>query len=97
MVRLPGASKEALQKARDFALPAVEVYNKSAITFALQLYPSAENLAEAVRCKRDVKAAAEFVEQYSSSMATEVFQSRPKSSIVSITSATMTMATQTNG
>jgi hypothetical protein len=45
------------------------------LSFALQLYPSAGNLAEAVRCNRDIKAAAEFVERYRSSIATEVFQS----------------------
>lgn len=45
------------------------------LSFALQFYPSSENLAEAVRRNRDVKVAAEFVEQYRSSIATEVFQS----------------------
>jgi hypothetical protein len=45
------------------------------LSFALQIYPSSENLAEAVRRNRDAKAAAEFVEHYRSSIATEVLQS----------------------
>jgi len=45
------------------------------LSFALQLYPSSENLAEAVRRNRDAKAAAEFVERYRSSITTDVLQS----------------------
>jgi len=45
------------------------------LSFALQFYPSSENLAEAVRRNRDAKSAAEFVERYRSSITTEVFQS----------------------
>jgi len=45
------------------------------LSFALQLYPSSENLAEAVRRNRDAKVAAEFVERYRSSITTDVLQS----------------------
>jgi hypothetical protein len=45
------------------------------LSFALQLYPSAENLTEAVRRNRDAKAAAEFIERYRSSISTDIVQS----------------------
>jgi hypothetical protein len=36
---------------------------RQCLSFALQMYPAAENLAEAVKRNRGVRAAAEFVEQ----------------------------------
>lgn len=45
------------------------------LSFALQLYPSSENLTEAVRRNRDAKAAAEFVEKYRSCITADVLQS----------------------
>jgi hypothetical protein len=43
------------------------------LSFALQIYPSAENLAEAVKRNRAAKAAADFVEQYRSCLSPEIF------------------------
>lgn len=48
---------------------------RQCLSFALQMYPSAENLAEAVKRNRGVRAAAEFVEQYRSSISPEILQS----------------------
>lgn len=45
------------------------------LSFALQLYPSSENLAEAVRRNRDARLAAEFIERYRSSITADVLQS----------------------
>jgi hypothetical protein len=46
---------------------------RQCLSFALQMYPSAENLAEAVKRNRAVKATAEFIEQYRSSLSPEVY------------------------
>lgn len=48
---------------------------RQSLSFALQMYPSASNLAEAVKRNRVARAAAEFIEQYRSSISTEVQQS----------------------
>jgi len=45
---------------------------RQSLSFALQIYPSAENLAEAVKRNRSTKAAAEFVESYRSSLSPEI-------------------------
>jgi len=46
---------------------------RQSLSFALQFYPSAENLAEAVKRNRAAKTAAEFVEQYRSSLSPEIY------------------------
>jgi hypothetical protein len=46
---------------------------RQSLSFALQIYPSAENLIEAVKRNRAAKTAAEFVEQYRSSLSPEIY------------------------
>lgn len=46
---------------------------RQSLSFALQIYPSAENLIEAVKRNRAAKAAAQFVEQYRSSLSPEIY------------------------
>lgn len=46
---------------------------RQCLSFALQMYPSVENLAEAVKRNRAVKATADFIEQYRSSLSPEVY------------------------
>lgn len=46
---------------------------RQSLSFALQIYPSVENLAEAVKRNRSAKVAADFVEQYRSSLSSEVY------------------------
>jgi hypothetical protein len=46
---------------------------RQSLSFALQIYPSAENLAEAVKRNRAAKATAEFIEQYRSSLSPEIY------------------------
>jgi hypothetical protein len=48
---------------------------RQCLSFALQIYPSSENLAEAVWRNRSVRSAAEFIEQYRSSISPDVLQS----------------------
>jgi len=48
---------------------------RQCLSFALQMYPSAENLAEAVRRNRNVRSAAEFIEQYRSTISPDTLQS----------------------
>ena len=48
---------------------------RQCLSFALQLYPSSGNLAEAVQRNHGAKAAAQFIEQYRSSISADVFQS----------------------
>ena len=48
---------------------------RQCLSFALQMYPLAENLAEAVKRNRTARAAADFIEQYRSSISADVFQS----------------------
>jgi hypothetical protein len=48
---------------------------RQCLSFALQMYPSAENLAEAVKRNRRVRATADFIEQYRSSISPETLQS----------------------
>jgi len=48
---------------------------RQSLSFALQMYPSAENLAEAVKRNRAVRATADFIDQYRSSISAEVMQS----------------------
>ncbi|MCG7853341.1 MAG: DUF3644 domain-containing protein, partial [Methanosarcinaceae archaeon] len=48
---------------------------RQCLSFALQMYPSAENLAEAVKRNRRVRSAADFIEQYRSAISPETLQS----------------------
>ena len=48
---------------------------RQCLSFALQMYPSSENLAQAVKQNRAAQAAAEFIEQYRSSLAPGVYES----------------------
>jgi len=48
---------------------------RQSLSFALQMYPSSSNLAEAVKRNRAARAAADFIEQYRSSISTDVLQS----------------------
>ena len=48
---------------------------RESLSFALQMYPSSETLAEAVRRNRSAKAAAAFVEQYRSALDAGVWRS----------------------
>lgn len=45
---------------------------RESLSFALQMYPSASNLAEAVKRNRDAKATARFIEEYRSSISAEI-------------------------
>ena len=45
---------------------------RQSLSFALQIYPSVENLAEAVKRNRAAKSAADFVEQYRSSLSPDI-------------------------
>jgi len=48
---------------------------RQCLSFALQMYPSSENLAQAVKRNRAAQTAAEFIEQYRSSLAPGVYES----------------------
>ena len=48
---------------------------RESLSFALQMYPSASNLAEAVKRNRAAKATANFIEEYRSSISADVLQS----------------------
>jgi len=48
---------------------------RQSLSFALQMYPSSSNLAEAVKRNRAARAAADFIEQYRSSISADVLQS----------------------
>lgn len=48
---------------------------RESLSFALQMYPSASNLADAVKRNRSAKATADFIEQYRSSISADVLQS----------------------
>lgn len=48
---------------------------RECLAFSLQLFPSAENLVEAVRRNKSAQAAVDFIQQYRSSLTTEVLQS----------------------
>ena len=48
---------------------------RQCLSFALQLYPSSENLVEAVRRNRIAKAVVDFIKQYRSSISVDIYQS----------------------
>jgi hypothetical protein len=48
---------------------------RQSLSFALQLYPSAENLGEAVKKNKSARTAADFIEQYRSSISADTLQS----------------------
>ena len=48
---------------------------RQSLSFALQMYPSSSNLAEAVKRNRAAGAAVEFIEQYRSSISADIIQS----------------------
>ena len=48
---------------------------RQCLSFALQMYPTSENLAQAVKQNRSAKSAAQFIEQYRSSLDPGVFAS----------------------
>ena len=48
---------------------------RQSLSFALQMYPSSSNLAEAVRRNPAARDAADFIEKYRSSISADVFQS----------------------
>lgn len=48
---------------------------RQCLSFALQMYPSSENLAQAVKKNRAAQAAAQFIERYRSSLAPGVYES----------------------
>ena len=48
---------------------------RQSLSFALQMYPSAENLAEAVKRNRASRAAADFIEHYRSLISADILQS----------------------
>jgi len=48
---------------------------RQSLSFALQMYPSSSNLADAVKRNRAARAAADFIEQYRSSVSADVLQS----------------------
>jgi len=48
---------------------------RQCLSFALQMYPGSENFGETVRRNRAAQAAAEFIQQYRSSLSSDVYES----------------------